>query len=193
MRSTKSRSLGRLFRFSNGLPEARTQPYTRCRAIAPSAYFPPPGAGEFLWPRKRVGRRYDRRKKQPKRQAGGRLCEILARDCSPPDFCLASGLLDSPHASAYARPCPTRRSRLYSSGVASASCRLSLEPAVRLPKGRLSLGATVADGGATSRGLRRARARCRLQIAWRLRIASECYRDSKAGYQCRRSPDSCCV
>jgi hypothetical protein len=28
--------------------------------IAPSAFFPPPGAGEFLWPRKHVGLRSGR-------------------------------------------------------------------------------------------------------------------------------------
>src|SRR5208282_502463 len=118
MHSTKSRSLGRLFRFSNGLPEARIQPYTRCRAIAPSAYFPPPGAGEFLWLRKRVGLRYDRRKKQLKRRAGGRLCELFARDLQPAGF--LSGALDLDFASPDARPGSTGCSRLRSSRVAPA-------------------------------------------------------------------------
>ena len=71
MHSTKSKNLGRLFRFSKSLPEDQARP--RERHIAPSAFSPRRGAEEFLWRRKHVGRRSDRSRKQPKRRAGCRL------------------------------------------------------------------------------------------------------------------------
>src|SRR4030081_2035817 len=87
MHSTKSKNLGRLFRFSKSLPEAQARP--RERHIAPSAFSPRRGAEEFLWRRKHVGRRSDRSRKQPKRRAGCRLCdfprEIEARRIFLPD------------------------------------------------------------------------------------------------------------
>ena len=86
MHRTKSKSLGRLFRFSKSLPEARAQRYTRGRTIAPSAYSPQQGAGEFLWPRRRVGRKSDKPRKQPERRAGHSLAKFPSRDSSPPDF-----------------------------------------------------------------------------------------------------------
>src|SRR5208337_3803043 len=80
MRRTKSKSLGKLFQFWKSLPEARAQQCTRGRYTAPSECSPRPGAGGFLWPRKHVGLRSDRQRKQPKRRAGRRLRELpLAR------------------------------------------------------------------------------------------------------------------
>src|SRR4029077_10456209 len=63
MHRTRSKNLGKLFRFSKNLPEALDRPGEG--HIAPSAFSPRQGAGEFLWRRKRVGRRSDRSRKQP--------------------------------------------------------------------------------------------------------------------------------
>ncbi len=74
MHRTKSKSLGKLFRFSKSLPEAQAQ--LRERHIAPSAFSPQLGAAEFLWRRKHAGRRSDSSRKQPKRRTGCRLCDF---------------------------------------------------------------------------------------------------------------------
>jgi hypothetical protein len=76
MHRTKSKSLGKLFRFLKSLPEAQAQPDTRGRHIAPSAFSPRQGVEEFLWRRKHAGRRSDSSRKQPKRRAGCRLCDF---------------------------------------------------------------------------------------------------------------------
>jgi len=60
MRKTKSKNLGKLFRFWKSLPEVRAQRDTRGQHIAPNVFSLQQGAGEFLWPRKHVGRRLDR-------------------------------------------------------------------------------------------------------------------------------------
>jgi hypothetical protein len=86
MRKTKSKSLGKLFRFWKSLPEARAQQHTRGRHIAPSVFSPQQGAGEFLWPRKHVGLRSDRPRKQPKRRAGYRLREVPLARLRPAGF-----------------------------------------------------------------------------------------------------------
>ena len=74
MHRTKSKSLGKLFRFSKSLPEAQAQ--LRERHIAPNAFSPQLGAAEFLWRRKHAGRRSDSSRKQPKRRTGCRLCDF---------------------------------------------------------------------------------------------------------------------
>jgi len=71
MHRTKSKNLGKLFRFSKSLPEARDRP--RERHIELSAFSPRQGVEEFLWRRKHVGRRSDRSRKQPNLRAGCRL------------------------------------------------------------------------------------------------------------------------
>src|ERR1700692_3979772 len=63
MHRTRSKNLGKLFRFSKNLPEAQAR--LREGHIAPSAFSPRQGAGEFLLRRKPVGRRSDRSRKQP--------------------------------------------------------------------------------------------------------------------------------
>src|SRR5258706_2205997 len=65
MHRTRSKNLGKLFRFSKSLPEARARP--RERHTAPSGFSLRQGVEEFLWRRKHVGRRSDRSRRQPKR------------------------------------------------------------------------------------------------------------------------------
>src|ERR1700694_1619742 len=88
MHRTKSRNLGRLFRFSKSLPEAQAQP--RERHIAPNAFSPRQGVEEFLWGRKHVGRRSDRSKKQPKRRAGRSLRDFPRETEARRVFCQAT-------------------------------------------------------------------------------------------------------
>jgi len=71
MHRTRSKNLGKRFRFSKSLLEARDR--LRERHIALSEFSPRQGVEEFLWRKKHVGRRSDRSKKQPKRRAGCRL------------------------------------------------------------------------------------------------------------------------
>ena len=88
MHRTKSRNLGRLFRFSKSLPEAQAQ--LRERHIVPSAFSPRRGAEEFLWLRKHVGRRSDRLRKQPKRRAGRSLRDFPRETEARRIFCQAT-------------------------------------------------------------------------------------------------------
>src|SRR6267378_8296109 len=88
MHRTRSKNLGKLFRFSKSLPEARARP--RERHIAPSGFCPRQGVEESLWRRKHVGRRSDRSRKQPKRRAGCRLRDFPRENEARRIFCQAT-------------------------------------------------------------------------------------------------------
>ena len=88
MHRTKSKNLGKLFRFSKSLPEARARP--RERHIVPNGFCPRQGVEEFLWRRKHVGRRSDRSRKQPKRRAGCRLRDFPRETEARRIFCQAT-------------------------------------------------------------------------------------------------------
>jgi hypothetical protein len=71
MLRTRSKNLGKLFRFSKSLPEVRAvQPTTRVRDNARNVFSLRPGAGESLWPKKHVGRKLDKARKLPNLPGG---------------------------------------------------------------------------------------------------------------------------
>ena len=91
MHKTKSKNLGKRFQFWKSLPEVRAQPCTREQIIARSVFYLRPGAGEFLWLKKRVGQRSGKARKQPNCYAGRRLREPPLARLNPlhlPDGCL---------------------------------------------------------------------------------------------------------